>query len=519
MKNLTKLALAATLVSATAVSGTAQSIGSACGCPNVSSRTTVNLSTLADGSGNLTANATTLTCNNLYILSSKIYVPDGKDLFVEPGTVIKCNDNSGANAHALIVTRGGQIWANGSESCPIIMTSSADPLDGSYSVTNRGKWGGLIILGRAYNNVRNADASVSVTGTDGVGLIEGLVGGDSRHFYGAPIGSEDNDDNSGILRYVSLRHGGELLGTNNEINGLTLGSVGRGTTIEYVEVTSNLDDAFEFFGGTVNASHLVAMHCDDDYIDWDQGYSGKLQFVYGLQGPDNTGGTLNQGDNGFELDSDDAATNNGLRSTGVIYNATIISRTGSITPVDEAIEAKERTQGTIVNSVFAGFRSGLNLASNVTGFWQGGQFQVKNCTFQACTNPLRINGVNTTSGADYTQFTTTDGNIAIASGLIDNTYAMSLVNNTLTDRVNPVPGAGTATTTMSPPVDGFFTGAKYRGAFQPGAEPWTTGWTLAAQLGTDVSAAAGCPGDLNRDGIINAADFSLFVGAFGGNCF
>ena len=96
---------------------------------------------------------------------------------------------------------------------------------------------------------------------------------------------------------------------------------------------------------------------------------------------------------------------------------------------------------------------------------------------------------------------------------------MSLVNNTLTDRVNPVPGAGTATTTMSPPVDGFFTGAKYRGAFQPGAEPWTTGWTLAAQLGTDVSAAAGCPGDLNRDGIINAADFSLFVGAFGGNCF
>jgi hypothetical protein len=406
MKNLTKLTLTAALASLAAVSGTAQSIGSACGCPNVSARTTVNLSTLADANGNLPVGATTLTCNNLYVLNSKIYVPDGGDLYVEPGTVVKCNDNAGVNANALIVTRGGQIWANGSKSCPIIFTSSADPLDGSYSVTNRGKWGGLILMGRAYNNVRNADASVSVTGTDGVGLIEGLAGRRCTSLlWCMPIGSEINDDNSGILRYVSLRHGGELLGTNNEINGLTMGSVGSGTTIEYVEVTSNLDDAFEFFGGTVNASHLVAMHCDDDYIDWDQGFSGKLQFIYGLQGPDNSGGSLNQGDNGFELDSDDAATNNGLRSTGVIYNATVISRTGSITPVDEAIEAKERTQGTIVNSVFAGFRSGLNLASNVTGFWQGGQFNVKNCTFQACTNPLRINGVNTTSGTDWDKFT------------------------------------------------------------------------------------------------------------------
>jgi hypothetical protein len=72
---------------------------------------------------------------------------------------------------------------------------------------------------------------------------------------------------------------------------------------------------------------------------------------------------------------------------------------------------------------------------------------------------------------------------------------------------------------LTPPVDGFFSGAKYRGAFEPGAEPWTSGWTLASQLGTDISAAAGCPGDLNRDGVINATDFSLFVGAFGGNCF
>ena len=96
---------------------------------------------------------------------------------------------------------------------------------------------------------------------------------------------------------------------------------------------------------------------------------------------------------------------------------------------------------------------------------------------------------------------------------------MSLLDNSLTDRVNPVPPAGAASSTLAPPVDGFFSGAKYRGAFEPGAEPWTTGWTLAAQLGTDVSAVAGCQGDLNRDGVVNSADFSLFVNAFNGTCY
>jgi hypothetical protein len=105
-----------------------------------------------------------------------------------------------------------------------------------------------------------------------------------------------------------------------------------------------------------------------------------------------------------------------------------------------------------------------------------------------------------------------------AQSLIDATYALT-GNNVLTDRVNPVPAAGTATTTLNAPVDGFFTGAKYRGAFQPGAEPWTTGWTLASQIGSDVSATAGCAGDLNRDGVVNSTDFGQFVNAFGSTCY
>ena len=278
MKRPFKLSLAAGFALASAAGSQAQSVGTACGCPAVSSRTQVLMSTLVNANDDQIAASQTLTCNNLYILDTRYYVLAGQDLFIEPGTVIKAQDNAGI-AHAIVVTRDGQIWANGSQECPIIMTSVADALDGNYSVTNRGVWGSIIVLGRAYTNKRSADGDATATATNGVGNIEGLATGDNRHLYGNPVGTEINTDNSGVLRYVSLRHGGEIIGANNEINGLTLGGVGSGTTIDHIEVVGNKDDGFEFFGGTVNAKNLVAMHCDDDYIDWDQGYTGKLQFI------------------------------------------------------------------------------------------------------------------------------------------------------------------------------------------------------------------------------------------------
>jgi hypothetical protein len=517
MKTLKKLSLAVGLATVGAGAGHAQSIGAACGCPDVASRTSVNVSTLIDVNGNLLNPTTTLTCNNLYILNTRMYVNAGQDLFIEPGTVVKALDNAGA-AHAIIVARNGQIWANGSESCPIIMTANADPLDGSYAVTNRGLWGSLIVLGNAYTNKRTTDGDATATATNGVGTIEGLAAGDARHLYGAAVGTEINTDNSGVLRYVSLRHGGDIIGANNEINGLTLGGVGSGTTIDHVEVIANKDDGFEFFGGTVNAKYLVAMHCDDDYLDYDQGWNGKVQFFYGLQGPDNSGGANNQGDNGFEADGDDNATNianGGVSSNPTIYNATFIARNLN----DEGIEAKERTLGTIANCVFARFARGLNMTTEVGASWNANNFRVLNSTFQEIATPLRINSVAPIAGSPEANKFAADGNLVVgANALIDATYALT-GNNVLTDRVNPVPAAGTATTTISAPVDGFFTGARYRGAFQPGAEPWTTGWTLASQIGSDVSAAAGCAGDLNRDGVINSVDFGQFVNAFGGNCF
>ena len=518
MSTLKKLSMAVGLATVGAGAGHAQSIGASCGCPDVSVRTQVNVSTLVDVNGNLLNPTTTLTCNNLYILNARMYVNAGQDLFIEPGTVVKALSNPGA-AHAIIVARNGQIWANGSESCPIIMTANADPLDGSYAVTNRGQWGSLVVLGNAYTNKRTTDGDPTATATNGVGTIEGLAAGDSRHLYGAAVGAEINTDNSGVIRYVSLRHGGQIIGANNEINGLTLGGVGSGTTIDHVEVIANLDDAFEMFGGTVNLKYIVGMHCDDDYIDYDQGWNGKIQFFYGLQGPDNSGGAFNQGDNGFEADGDDNATNianGGLSSNPTIYNATFIARNLN----DEGIEAKERTLGTLANCVFARYARGLNMTTAVAASWNSNAFKVLNSTFQEVTTPLQINAVPVVNGSpEQIKFNTTDGNLVVAAqSLIDATYALT-GNNVLTDRVNPVPAAGTATTTLNAPVDGFFTGAKYRGAFQPGAEPWTTGWTLASQIGSDVSATAGCAGDLNRDGVVNSTDFGQFVNAFGSTCY
>jgi hypothetical protein len=540
MERLNKLSLAA-LAALVAGSVSAQSIGAACGCPPVSARPTklMSNSTVTATNGNLATATRTLGCDTLWRLDRTVYVADGQKLFIQPGTVIKAEAVVSGNAHTLIVSRGGQIFANGSESCPIIFTSVSDPLDGSYAVTNRGKWGGLIILGRARNNVRNTDLrdggpnpSTSITGTNGVGLIEGLSLGDDRNYYGMPVGQEIQDDNSGVLRYVSCRHGGQIIGTGNEVNGITFGSVGSRTRVEYVEATSNLDDALEFFGGTMDLRYGVGAFVDDDYLDYDQDYRGRIQFFYGLQGPDNSGGAANQGDNGMECDGDDGPGNPApFKSNPTIYNATIIGRSSS---GDESIEARRETFGKIYNSIFANFRSGISLSDLVTGYWDANSFDVRNCTFQIRADQtdaptpgsqtfkrVRKNGADG-SAADYAKFTT-DGHLVVAAGsLIDASFAISpLTSNTVTDRVNPVPAAGApaAQTTLTPPVDDFFTGAKYRGAFEPGKKPWTAGWTVFSQVKADVSAVAGCLGDLNNDGLVNATDFALLSGAFGSTCY
>ncbi len=210
----------------------------------------------------------TWTSDIEYILNGFVFVNDGQTLTIEAGTVIRAKTGQGSLASALIVARGGRIIAEGEKISPIIFTVEGDDLAGSVPVEARGLWGGVIILGNATINTQS-----------GEDMIEGIPVSEPRGIYGG----FDDDDNSGILRYVSIRHGGTNIGEGNEINGLTLGGVGRKTIIDHVEVISNADDGVEFFGGDVNCSNLVVSFCGDDAFDMDQGYHGKGQFWLGIE--------------------------------------------------------------------------------------------------------------------------------------------------------------------------------------------------------------------------------------------
>ncbi|SNS53432.1 hypothetical protein SAMN05421640_0559 [Ekhidna lutea] len=233
---------------------------------------------------NITAN-TTWSADSVYVLTGRIAVEAGSTLTIEAGTIIKGQAGTGANATALIIARGATINAQGTSSAPIIMTSVADEIEpGQIDSPNLsddvdGLWGGLIVLG---------NATISVSGDAESTNIEGIPATDANGLYGGTA----NNDNSGVITYVSVRHGGSNIGEGNEINGITFGGVGSGTTVNHIEVVANQDDGVEFFGGAVNVNHVLVWNNGDDAIDTDQGYVGTI----------NNGLIINPGDKAFELD-------------------------------------------------------------------------------------------------------------------------------------------------------------------------------------------------------------------------
>lgn len=215
---------------------------------------------------NVTTN-TTWTSDKVWVLGARVTVESGATLTIEPGTIIKGQAGTGANATALIIARGAKINAVGTASSPIIFTSVADEIEpgmiASPNLDNtlNGLWGGLIVLGYA---PISADAE-SIQ-------IEGIPASDANGLYGGTNAADD----SGVLKYISIRHGGANIGEGNEINGLTLGGVGTGTVIENIEVVANQDDGIEFFGGSVNVTNALVWNAGDDCIDTDQSWSGTL---------------------------------------------------------------------------------------------------------------------------------------------------------------------------------------------------------------------------------------------------
>jgi len=403
-------------------------IGAACGCPTYGSTTVngvttpnrpiVNLSSLTNNyvavsgtfGGELTVN-TTLTCANTYVLDKKIYIPSGITLTIQPGTVILGAPNTlSAEATALVIERGGKIMAVGTEECPIVFTAQADPLDGSYPIYNNGKWGGVVILGKATNNLTFGangpfqagvgDGKLCVANANGLGVIEGFATSNVQDQFGVNTslgGVFDDNDNSGVMKYVSIRHSGAILSVGSEINGLTLGSVGRGTTLEHIEIVSCGDDAIEMFGGTVNLKWISQLYGNDDMFDYDLGWSGKAQFLFGMKAPWAASGTIASpdSDNGFEADSDDQQSNNPPKAHPVIYNATIIGN-GKLTNTSDnkglaAIQMKEDAEIELYNSVLANFKNGLNLEASAAATYTNGN------TYSSWSNVSNNNSLPTTA--------------------------------------------------------------------------------------------------------------------------
>jgi hypothetical protein len=539
-------------------------LGAACGCPPVASRPEIVVSTLPGYTaisgtygGELTSGAS-FTCQNTYILDKKIYIPNGQALSIQPGTVIKGAANTiPAEATALVIERGGKLLAAGTESCPIVFTAAADPMDGSYAISNIGKWGGLVILGRATNNLTLAANGPYVPGgagklavADGLGTIEGFATSNTQDQYGVNLSAGEtfnDDDNSGVLKYVSIRHSGAILSVGAEINGLTLGSVGRGTTIEHLEIVSCADDNIEFFGGTVNLKYVTTLFGNDDMYDWDCGYKGKMQFVFGMKSdatssPDN--------DSGIEADADDNKSNLLPRSHPVIYNATFMGNGKATNTADNTglagITAKELTEGEIYNSVFANFKNGLWLQKSISGarsYATGGEawhnwsniagpasatagngsqsLKVVCNTFVGVTNALTNGSTPIAAGTvDYIQFDDTDMNdIVSAIPGFDYSFALNTTTNVFSQKNDVTPNPALSITGCpTAPADGFFEPANYRGAFSSvNGENWLSNWSYSHVLNATTGVRA-CATDLNLDGVTDVNDFLIFAPAFGTSC-
>ena len=295
---------------------------------------------------NITTNTTWAT-GKVYVLSGRITVTSGATLTIQPGVIVKGEVGSGANASALVIARGAKINAAGTSSQPIIFTSIADEImpgqiaSPNMDPTLEGLWGGVLILGYAKGSFAGGVNEIQ---------IEGIPASDTNGLYG---GTNDAD-NSGVLKYVSIRHGGANIGEGNEINGLTLGGVGSGTVIENIEVVANQDDGIEWFGGTVSVKNALIWNSGDDAVDTDQAWAGTLDNFLIICGK-NT-------DHALEIDGPEGT-----------YVAAHTVKNGSVKghPASEFGDFRSKARGTFENLYFFGFPAPADTYNGVANAGRG----------------------------------------------------------------------------------------------------------------------------------------------------
>jgi PKD repeat protein len=423
-------------------------------------------------SGNITANET-WTSNNIYLLNGWVYVKPGVTVTIQPGTIIK---GDFVSKGTLIIERDAKIIADGTVDMPIVFTSQKAVGQRSY-----GDWGGIIICGRASVNLpANASAGTAA----GEGVIEGGVGS----IYGGGATPNDNDS-SGVMRYVRIEYPGVAFQPNSEINGLTMGGVGRKTVLEHIQVSYCGDDSFEWFGGTVNAKYLIAYRGWDDDFDTDNGYNGKIQFGFVVRDP----AIADQsGSNGFESDNDATGTTNTPITAPIFSNITIAGPLAFNSTIASnyrrALHLRRNTRTSTFNSVFMGYPTGLLIESSSTqGNATNGNLRFRSTAIVQMNDTL---AATTAANPNNTNSAFNIGNPSAQSGWFYSPGFNNEVINTVAscgftnvDLNNPdftlTPGSPLLTGGSFSDAyvsDPFFTPTTYRGAFGGASTDWTTCW-------------------------------------------
>ena len=340
----------------------------------------------------------TWTSDNVYQISGYTFV-DGATLTIEPGTVIIADEISGVedDAASLIITTSATIEANGTAEEPIIFTSVLD--DGSLAPTDAGLWGGIVILGTAPAEANGATSGIQ---------IEGIPAEEGNSTYGGT----DAEDNSGTLRYVSIRHTGDILGSGDEVQGLTLGGVGSGTTIEYVESIASNDDRVEIFGGTVDIKYFAVAYQKDDAFDIDQGWSGNGQFLFSLAIPSDVEAGEFFSDHAGEWDGfDEGDAASSLTSDFTIYNATFVGagQQSSRSTDNPAILVRENAEVVLANSIITNYNGKAIDIQDEEGTDEGDSFaKFQNGEIDLLGNIYNVN-------PSYTDFSSGDTGIVVGN--------------------------------------------------------------------------------------------------------
>ena len=468
----------------------------------------------------------TWTADNTYNLQDQIFVLPGATLTIEAGTVIASTTGVGGS---LAVANGAQIFVQGTAQNPVIMTSTSDvatwiggdPKTGTWR-ESANEWGNLTIMGDAYISEDATAGNTAVPSASNFANMEGLIPtgpGDTRVRYGGG----DDDYDAGTINYLSIRYGGRVVGLANELNGMSLGGLGRGTDIEFVEIMNNVDDGIEIWGGTFNLKHFAIWNIGDDSLDIDQGYRGKIQFGLIVQGYslDASQGS-GVGDNMVEVDG---AENSDWQpvTTTTMYNLTLI---GQPVAGDGATAWRDGARVQYRNCIIMDCGERVVRFDNLDGdgalgYGNGGTLSWPD----VWTTPFNVtSAVNPFPGpdplADFYR-AQTDGNLAeikdsvFFRNLNSSAYTEALArgafapanNNVLIPgfsdadspirsltrapfvvrgglfqlpvaSIDPRPANEALVSVGSAPNDGFFTPAQYRGAFAPN-DYWIKGWTAA----------------------------------------